>query len=281
MAVAYMHSAGFVHADLHFGNLLLRLPAGIDDLTDQQLYDQYDPPDPEPVVREDAQPLSSPGMPSHVYAPVWMGKPNNEISILESKLLLTDFGTAFHPDEESRVDSYTPLEIRPPEARFEPEKPLAFASDVWSLSCMIWAILGVKPFLGVWLFGPEIATAAQIDALGPVPNEWWDMWKAKKKTESFDRNGEPKAGREVWTFQRRFEDSIQKPRRECGMETITEDERQAIFEMVKGMLKFRPCDRLSAQQVLETEWMRKWAIPAATKSWGGGDFVFDGSRSSR
>lgn len=258
--------AADISLDLHLGNLLLQPPTGIDSLTDQQLYDQYDIPEAEPVVREDEQPLS-PGVPSHVYTPIWMGKQSNEISLSESRLLLADWGTAFRPDEQSRFASYTPLEIRPPKARFEPAKPLTFASDVWSLGCMIWAILGVKPFLGSWLFGPEHVTAAQMDGLGPMPNEWWGKWKAKAKTGSFSANGIPTPGRVVWTFEKRFEDCIQQPRRENGMETIAEDERGAMFAMIKGMLKSDPCDRLSAQQVLETEWMRRWAIPRAEKAW--------------
>jgi hypothetical protein len=46
------------------------------------------------------------------------------------------------------------------------------------------------------------------------------------------------------------------------------EERDALFEMVKGMLVFRPGDRLTASQVLRTDWMRKWAIPEAEKTWG-------------
>lgn len=55
------------------------------------------------------------------------------------------------------------------------------------------------------------------------------------------------------------------------METIAEDEREALFEMIKAMLRFRPGERMSAQKVLETEWMRKWAIPSAEKAFGMGD----------
>lgn len=51
------------------------------------------------------------------------------------------------------------------------------------------------------------------------------------------------------------------------MEVIGGDEKKAIFEMVRGTLKFSPSDRMSAQQVLETEWMREWAIPEAEKTW--------------
>lgn len=131
---------------------------------------------------------------------------------------------------------------------------------------MIWAILGVRPFLDSWLFGPDDTTADQVDALGPMPDEWWERWEARSKW--FVRNGNANEGRNVWTFGQRFEDAIQMPRRRRGWEVMGEEERDALFNMIRGMLVFRPCDRLSASAVLQTEWMRKWAIPEAEKTWG-------------
>ncbi|KAL1851048.1 hypothetical protein VTK73DRAFT_9549 [Phialemonium thermophilum] len=175
------------------GNILVPSPK-LDGLSTQQLYDEYGPPEPEPVVRVDKQPLTSPSVPSHVYSPIWLGKPSDEILLAEAKILLADFGTAFCPAEESRYESFTPLQIRPPEVRFEPTEPLSFASDVWSLGCVIWAILGVRPFLDTWLFGPDDATADQIDALGPLPDEWWEKWEGRSK--NFIGNGnQRRAGR--------------------------------------------------------------------------------------
>ncbi|QPG97341.1 hypothetical protein C2857_006169 [Epichloe festucae Fl1] len=251
--------------DLHMGNILLQLPR-LDHLSTQQLYDEFDSPEPEPVVKADKQPLTSPSVPTHVYSPIWLGKPSNEVLVPEAKILLTDFGTAFSPAQESRFDSYTPLQIRPPEVRFEPTRPLSYTSDIWSLGCIIWAILGVKPFLDSWLIGPDDATADQVDALGPMPDEWWETWQGRSK--GFVGNGKPKEGRETCTFDQRFEDAIQAPRRWRGMEVMGEEERNALFQMVKGMLVFRPEDRLSVRQVLQTDWMRKWAIPEAEKTWG-------------
>lgn len=69
-------------------------------------------------------------------------------------------------------------------------------------------------------------------------------------------------GRSPWTWDQRFEDSIQEPRREKGMTTICEGERADLFEMVRPMLAFRPEQRPSAQQVLRSSWMRNWAAPA-------------------
>src|SRR5690606_2930442 len=150
-----------------------------------------------------------------------------------AKILLADFGTAFCPTKQLRVESYTPLQNRPPEVRFEPTAPLSYPSDIWSLACMIWTVLGARPFLDNWLFGPDDATTDQVDALGPMPDEWWEKWEARSK--GFIRNGNPKEARGVWTFDQRFEDAIQEPRRRRGREVMGEDERDALFEMIKGM----------------------------------------------
>ncbi|KAF6793394.1 protein kinase domain-containing protein [Colletotrichum sojae] len=235
------------------GNILLQLPS-LDHLSAGQLYQEFDPPEPEPVVRVDGQPLS-PGVPPRVYPPIWL-----------AKLVLADFGTAFCPAQESRFESYTPLQIRPPEARFEPTTPLSHASVIWSLGCMIWGILGVRPFLDNWLFGPDDATADQVDALGPLPDEWWEAWEGK--TKQFSENGKPREGREVWTFDQRFHDAIQEPRRRRGLEAMSDPERDALFEMIRGMLVFKPGGRLRAEEVLRSDWMRTYAIPEAGETWG-------------
>ncbi|TQN73124.1 Serine/threonine-protein kinase spk-1 [Colletotrichum shisoi] len=162
-------------------------------------------------------------------------------------------------------EGYVHGEIRPPEARFEPLKPLSFASDIWSLACTIWAILGQRPFLDTFLISQDDATSDQVDALGPLPPEWWEKWETRSR--KFAGNGKPKEGRLAWSWDQRFEDSIQEPRRDEGMETLEERERDALFDMVRWMLAFRPEDRPSARQVLETAWMKNWAIPARDKTW--------------
>ncbi|RSL98212.1 hypothetical protein CDV31_012697 [Fusarium ambrosium] len=232
MAVAYTHKRGLVHGD------------------------------PEPVRRADREPLAS-GVPHHVYSPVWLGAASEKIALSESKILLADFGTAFYPAKESRLQSCTPLEIRPPEARFEPTTPLSFPSDIWSLACTIWAIVGQRPFLDSFLLSQNDATRDQVDALGCLPPEWWEKWEARSK--SFSQDGSPKEGRSPWSWDQRFEDSIQQPRREKGMGTLDEKEGHALCEMIRWMLAFRHGDRPSADQVLKTTWMRKWAIPELDK----------------
>ncbi|KAF6814214.1 hypothetical protein CMUS01_12682, partial [Colletotrichum musicola] len=141
----------------------------------------------------------------------------------EAQIILSDFGVSFDPSKESRFESYAPLEIRPPEARFEPSRPLSFASNIWSLGCTIWAIL---------------------------------------RQCSFETNGVPRESRSPWTWNQRFEDSIHEPRREKNMPNVCEEEKADFFAMIRSMHAFRPEERPNAKQVVESHWMRNWAAPA-------------------
>lgn len=251
--------------DLHLGNILLQLPAGLDSLSAEQLYEKYGAPEPEPVVRLDGNPLP-PGVPSYGVPPLWLGDRCERILLSDAKLVLADFGVAFRPSSEQRYQSHTPLELRPPEARFEPTTPLSFPSDIWSLGCTIWSLLAHRSLFDVLLATEDDVTAQQIDVLGPLPDEWWEKWEARSKY--FAENGQqPAEGRSVWSWERRFEQWIQEPRRDKGMATLDGKEKEAFAAMMRWMLQFRPRDRPSAKEVLETEWMRAWALPECEELW--------------
>jgi serine/threonine protein kinase len=244
--------------DIHLGNILLQLPQSFDNLSDQQIYDRFDVPDPIVVHRIDGGPLP-PGVPSHVFEPQWPGVTGSNITLPESKILLADLGTAFCPALESRLESYTSLGLRPPEARFEPTTSLSFASDVWGLACAIWHIAGREPFFDYYRFCEDDVTNNQVDRLGSLPPEWWEKWETRSK--HFHENGTPVPIRTPVTWEQRFEETIQQPRRKEGMGAFDQNESQAFQEMLRGMLVYRLGERLTVDQVLNTRWMREWAIP--------------------
>jgi serine/threonine-protein kinase SRPK3 len=43
--------------------------------------------------------------------------------------------------------------------------------------------------------------------------------------------------------------------------TFEEEETQAILELMRGMLKFWPEERLTIDEVLRSKWMVNWALP--------------------
>lgn len=217
----------------------------------------------EPVVRFDGQELPA-GIPTHGTVPVWLGKPSDEVRLLEAKILLIDFGEAFEPSGEEKYVSHTPLWIRLPEAHFEPTKALSFPSDVWSLACAIWSILGQRPLFDPWFASRDDVTRWQVDAFGILPAEWWRRWGARSKW--FDDNGVPLERRGgVYSLEDRFRFSTQEPRQKEGMGLFEQDEQEALLGMLRSMLVYKPGDRSTAGEVLDSEWMRKWAMPEYEK----------------
>ncbi|EXL95588.1 hypothetical protein NOF04DRAFT_10602 [Fusarium oxysporum II5] len=242
---------------------LFNLPGSeLDHLSIQQVCEKYYKPDPCPVTRTDGQPLTSPSVPKNVYTPNWLGKPSDEVLLPEAKLWLADFGTAFNPSQETRLLSYTHLQNRPPEAVFDSTKPLTFSSDIWSLGLMVWEGMGSGPSMSGFLFGENEVIADQVDALGPLPHEWWEKWETRTNVST--EGGQPKGGRKVWPLQKRFDLILQRGKKTAKLD---DEESCAFLDMIKGMLRFRPEECMTADQVLRSEWMSKWALPLAEKAW--------------
>lgn len=173
--------------------------------------------------------------------------------------VLADFGEAYAPSTEHRYDSHAPLSVAPPEARFEPDRSLGFSSDIWTLACAFWSVLGQRPLFEDILVTPDDITAEQVDVLGQLPSEWWGSWRAR--SEYFDVGNKPIAGRLVRSWEDRFESHIQRPRREVGITMMESDEKTAMMDLLRAILCFMPERRLAAQGVLESEWVSKWGWP--------------------
>ncbi|EXL83890.1 hypothetical protein FOPG_03488 [Fusarium oxysporum f. sp. conglutinans race 2 54008] len=152
--------------------------------------------------------------------------------------------------------------IGPPEAVFDSTKPLTFSSDIWSLGLMVWEGTGSGPFMSGFLFGENEVIADQVDALGPLPHEWWEKWETRTNVST--EGGQPKGGRKVWPLQKRFDLILQRGKKTAKLD---DEESRAFLDMIKGMLRFRPEECMTADQVLRSEWMSKWALPLAEKAW--------------
>ncbi|PYI01809.1 kinase-like protein [Aspergillus sclerotiicarbonarius CBS 121057] len=268
LAVAWIHARGYVHADLHLGNILIRLSSGFDQLSVEQFYEKFGEPYTEPITRLDGQPLP-PGVPSHGTTPVWLGKRASDIPPEEAHLLLSDFGESFSPSDPQNQrrgeECHTPLPVAPPEAYFEPTKPLSYSADIWTLACAMWSIFGMRSLFDATLATQDYMVSQQIDILGPLPPAWWDLWEARHKY--FEEMGVPKKGRFVYSpLEQSFEKHVQASRRRDGMCCFDDEEKRAILAMLRPMLAFKPEDRATAEDVLSSGWMVNWGLPAAEKA---------------
>lgn len=244
--------------------MLLQLPSSISQLSDEQLYEKYGQPDLEPVTRFDGKELG-PGIPSHRIFPIRLIT-KEEVKLSDAKLMLIDFGESFAPSQETKYILNTPLNERPPEGRFErKKKPFSFPSDIWSLACAIWSLLCQRPLFQTFFPIDDEITCEQVDALGILPPEWWQRWKARGKY--FNNDGTPLEQRkeDAWSLDKCFERSTQEPRRERGMVPFEQDEKEALLVMLRAMLAYKPEDRITVVGVLQSEWMTKWAMPEYEK----------------
>jgi hypothetical protein len=135
------------------------------------------------------------------------------------------------------------------------------------MGCTIWSVVAHRSLFDVLLATEDDVTAQWVDVVGSLPAEWWEKWEAwPKYFTGVGPAGQPIEGRWMWSLDRRYEEWVQKPRSEQkGMGTMDAREREAFFAMMRWMLAFKPGDRPSAKEVLETEWMREWALPEYAK----------------
>ncbi|GKU04699.1 cmgc srpk protein kinase [Fusarium langsethiae] len=238
-SVAYLHQGGVVHGDLHLDNILLQLPERIRCLSPDQLHERHSQPTTVPVTRLDGLPLDE-NAPRNAVLPIWLGQKSEDVALADAKILLGDFGESFLPSQEKRQYSNAPIRYRAPETQF-PDRPLF---DAWTLS-------------------EDDILQDQTDLLGEIPEEWSaysskrsEYWiedvSAKDSETPIQSNGS--------TWESRFERCVQQGRKESGMKPMSKDEKDAFIDMMKTMMTFRPEERVSAKEILESKWMKHFAV---------------------
>ncbi|KAF2965870.1 hypothetical protein GQX73_g7690 [Xylaria multiplex] len=270
LAVSYVHSQGFVHGDIHLRNVLVRLPTNFDALSIDQFKEKFGAPEMVPICRVDGN-LLPPNVPTKAVVPLYLGKKAHEFTRADvDGLMLSDFGEAFTPAVDQRLgrDCHIPIPKRAPEAFLQPESPLSYPSDVWSLGLAIWEIVGMKALFSDSEPRDEIV-AEQIDVLGfqSFPLAWRQIWERPSSGELDIEEPlphQPNDYRDNWPpLEEAFEEFIQKYRKmrpELG--TFDDDETRAFLILMRGMLTFQPEERLTIEGVVKSEWMQKWALPA-------------------
>lgn len=257
---------------MHIRNILVKASSKLNSLSIEEFYREYGDPDLNPIEHRDGKLLSS-RIPCTAVTPICIGRIKaHQFTLADTKVLLSDFGEAFNPAVHSRQakDSHTPLGIRPPEARFEPHGPLSYSGDIWSLGLLIWQIIGLKSLFTTEFPYPDELISQYIDVLRPgpdgfdMPESWWRQWD--NRAEFFDNKRQP-VSREIWPSLEDSFDQMQSWRRKDKIGEFMDDEKRAILNLMRTMLRFTPAERATVDQVLSSEWMIRWALPALQNSY--------------
>lgn len=113
-------------------------------------------------------------------------------------------------------------------------------------------------------------TQEHVEVLGKLPLEWRERWEKETRREWFaddeaeedvHRSIKSNTTKEKRSWEDRFEDFIQEPRREKGMEEMGEEEKIALFEILRSMFRFKSQKGATSKEILYSQWMKKWALP--------------------
>ncbi len=261
--------------DIHLRNVQVKLSPNFNKLSHEQFIEKFGEPKTVPIRRVDGK-LLTPNIPFDAVQPQYLGKKAQDFTLVDVRgLILCDFGEAFNPSTEQKLgmECHAPLATRAPEALFEPTVSLSFPADIWSLGTALWELLGMKFIFSEHETKDELV-AQQLDVLGAenFPTQWRKHWE--RPSMEMDGNlrrvpRKPAANqREKWPLlEEAFDESIQAYRRKISVAGMFErEETRAILDLMRHMLKFRPTERLTIDEVLNSEWMRKWALPELNNS---------------
>ncbi|KAF6808574.1 protein kinase domain-containing protein [Colletotrichum sojae] len=257
IAVSFLHENGIIHGDLTVGNFLLS-PPDFDSLSPDQVCDKIGWPEECEISLENGK-APPPGYPRVLVIPARVGADCWDVELRDAKITAVDFGLSWKPEDQQRYSVFTPFLYRAPEAKFSEreQRPLDFHADVWALGMMIYRVYSRGSILdycpgeaGVW--------KSTISMLGKPPQRWWDMWEDKSLY--FHEDGEWISDGEKRTYplEERVMDWLEK-KREGGM---PDEEKEDLLDLLRKVLRWEPEERASATELLKTDWMKKWGVPA-------------------
>ncbi|KAI1195787.1 kinase domain-containing protein [Nemania serpens] len=259
MGVSYLHSRGVCHGDLHLRNFLLCGP-DLNHLSPDELYKRYRL-DKAPVKRVDGAAVEPHAPPYAVY-PMHIKMPADKL--VDPIIKISDYGTSFTVVTETSPKLHTPALYLPPEDFFG--EPITQAADIWTLGVSLYEVLGERALFETFGWDRDDIMADMVSTLGPPPTRWWDSWENRK--EFFEPDGSWVSNmKRIYTpafrpLHQRMWDMGRGETHETCQWDVERGEMRALEELLRGMMAFEPAERLTAEQLMRSEYVVKWAMPA-------------------
>lgn len=227
-------------------------------MSTQEIYERLGEPFNIPVLRVDKAPIG-PEAPTYAIIPMNMIIPSNQV--VDCRAKITDFGSSFFFGEEPKT-LHTPTSLLPPEVFFH--EAVSLSADIWTLGCTLYDILGERPLFETWADDPDDVIGEMVSTLGKLPMRWWQNWD--KRPEFFLDNGAWNPGSNRIQSpgfrplgQRLWDMGRGETPQTCG---LSEMEMASLKSLLLAMLTYEPSDRITAEDVMNFEFMLKWAQPA-------------------
>jgi serine/threonine protein kinase len=233
----------------------------INHLSLEEIYKRY-PLYKRPVRRVDGSPVE-PHAPPYAIYPINISTPADTLT--DPIIRITDYGTSFIAATEPNPELHTPMLYLPPEAFFN--KPITLAADIWTLGVNLYEVLGERPLFETFTWDRDDILADMVNTLGQPPERWLGEWAGRG--EFFEADGSRRRGgvdrvytAEFRPLHQRMWDMGRGETPETCQWDVEGGEMRALEELLKGMMAFEPGERLTAEGLMTSEYMVKWALPA-------------------
>lgn len=225
-----------------------------------QLYKRY-PLYKVPIRRLDGS-VVQPHAPTNAVYPMSMKTSADKVH--GPLITLTDFGTSFVVAQDPSPKLHTLPLYLPLEDVFG--EPITLAADIWTLGVSLYEIMGERPLFESFSNDQDDILADTISTLGLPPTRWWDKWANRHEFFNSDGSWATNIQRIYTPGFRLLHERIWDMGRGTTAETSEFDVRGRELEdlelLLQSMLAYEPCQRPTAKQLLESEYMTKWAMPA-------------------
>ncbi|KAL2845915.1 kinase-like domain-containing protein [Aspergillus pseudoustus] len=263
-AMAVLHRHGICHGDFRPSNILLRLD-GVNGLDEPEILEQFGHPSVTELFLVDGFPQPGASAPDYLVIPA-----QNEENTLASgeQLCVIDFGEAFEATSPPPGGVGIPLPYCAPEIILESGK-CGFASDIWALAATMFEIRFGMRLFELFDNDPDDYLVCLVDMFGAMPEPWWSTtWRNRRS--AYTDELDPEDGRPVLVH----EECAGNRKTLLGLMpsevmhffyndtdpniTVEVSEREMVLfeDLLKGMMRWRPEDRLSAEEVLKHPWFR-------------------------
>lgn len=131
----------------------------------------------------------------------------------------------------------------------------------------LYEALGERSLFETFTWDRDDILADVVNTLGPPPQRWWDAWA--NRGEFFEQDGGWRKGRinriysPVWRrLNQRMWDMGRGEKPESCEWDVEGGEMRALEDLFRGVLAWEPEERWTADDLVGSEYMVKWALPA-------------------
>jgi serine/threonine-protein kinase SRPK3 len=216
-----------------------------------EVYQKFGEPMKIPNRRCDGGPLG-PEVPSYsVFTAIMLVRADQ---IKDSRILIADFGEAFRTNPPDAL--HTPVLLLPPEDFFHDK--FGPPVDIWTFACTLYEIVGNRTLFECFFGSHEKVVADMISTLGMLPMRWLDQWR---KHPYYEIN-RLEASDTIPLAQRLRNMGRGNTPEQLEQFEFSSEEVESLEKLLKAMLRYESSERITADEVMRSEYMVKWARPA-------------------